>query len=429
MKGSPVADVLLKPGRDKAIRNRHPWIFSGAVERVKGQAEDGAIVTVRDHKGAFLARGYLNRRSQIVVRLLSWDERQPIDDAFWSHRIADAVTRRQALAGRRRRSASKAGGVPETTAYRLIHAEADRVPGLIVDRYGDFLVVQCLTLGIDARRSLIAATLADAAAPAGIYERSDVEVRAQEGLSPQVGVLHGDAPPPEYEIAEHGHRFLVDLAGGQKTGFYLDQRENRSALARYAPGREVLDAFAYSGGFSVYAARAGAGPITLLDVSAEALALAERNLALNGLRRDEDSLQRGDVFEMLRLYRDQGRGFDLIVLDPPKFAPTRRHVQRASRAYKDINLLALKLLRPGGILFSFSCSGGVDEALFQKIVFGAALDARREVQILERLSQGADHPVLLSFPGSAYLKGLVCRVLETGRGYVRAQLFRPSQLP
>jgi len=395
-----VADVLLKPGRDKAIRSRHPWVFSGAIERVKGQAEDGEIVTVRDSKGAFLARGYLNRRSQIVVRLLSWDEREQVDEAFWAGRIAAAIVRRQALAED-----------SDTTAYRLIHAEADRVPGLIVDRYGDFLVVQCLTLGIDVRRSTVAAALREAVPCAGIYERSDVEVRTQEGLSLAVGVLYGDSPPPESEVLEHGLHFLVDLAGGQKTGFYLDQRENRRGLARYARGRETLDAFAYSGGFSVYAARAGAGPITALDVSAEALALAERNLVLNGLRRHQDTVQRGDVFEMLRLYRDQGRSFDLIVLDPPKFAPTRRHVERASRAYKDINLLALKLLRPGGILFTFSCSGGVDAALFQKIVFGAAVDAGREVQIVERLSQGADHPVLLSFPESAYLKGLVCRVL------------------
>ena len=395
-----MADVILKQGRSKAIHNRHPWIFSGAIERVKGQVEDGEIVTVRDHKGAFLARGYLNRRSQIVVRLLSWDENEAVDDAFWARRIAAALARRQPLACD-----------PDTSAYRLIHAEADRLPGLIVDRYGDYLVVQCLTLGIDVRRPSIVAALQDLLPVAGIFERSDVEVRAHEGLSPAVGLLSGDAPPAGYEVVEHGHRFLVDLAAGHKTGFYLDQRENRRAFARYAPGRETLDAFAYSGGFSVYAAHAGAGPITLLDVSADALTLAERNLALNGLQRDEDTFQRGDVFETLRLYRDQGRSFDLIVLDPPKFAPTRRHVQRASRAYKDINLLAIKLLRPDGVLMTFSCSGGVDAALFQKIVFGAALDAGREVQIVERLAQGADHPVLLSFPESAYLKGLVCRVL------------------
>jgi 23S rRNA (cytosine1962-C5)-methyltransferase len=403
-----VVDVLLKPGRDKAIRNRHPWVFSGAVRRIEGQPQDGALVAVRDARGAFLASGYLNTRSQIVVRLLSWEEGEQVDDAFWARRIAGAISRRQALAAD-----------PETTAYRLVHAEADLLPGLIVDRYDDHLVVQCLTLGIAQRRAQIVDALTQAASPAclltgkqaGIYERSDVDVREREGLPPATGLLYGEAPPPELEIVEHGHRFLVDLAHGQKTGFYLDQRENRRALARYAPGGEVLDAFAYSGGFSVYAAHAGARSITLLDASGEALEMARRNLALNGLDGAEVAYERGDVFEMLRLYRDQGRSYDLIVLDPPKFAPTRRHVERASRAYKDINLLAIKLLRPGGILFTFSCSGGVDAGLFQKIVFGASVDAGRDVQVLERLAQGVDHPVLLSFPESSYLKGLVCRAL------------------
>ena len=399
-----MADVFLKKGRDKAIRNRHPWVFSGAVGRIEGQPQEGEVVAVRDAAGAFLARGYLNTHSQIVVRLLSWDEGERIDDAFWARRIAGAMIRRQALTAD-----------PETTAYRLVHAEADLLPGLIVDRYGDHLVVQCLTLGIAQRRAAIVDALAQALSPtgtpAGIYERSDVDVREQEGLPPVTGLLYGEAPPPELEIVEHGHHFLVDLAHGQKTGFYLDQRENRRALARYAQGGDVLDVFAYSGGFSVYAAQAGAQPLVLLDASGEALDMARRNLALNSLERTEIAYERGDVFEMLRLYRDQGRSFDRIVLDPPKFAPTRRHVERASRAYKDINLLAIKLLRPGGILFTFSCSGGVDAGLFQKIVFGASVDAGRDVQILEWLAQGADHPVLLSFPESSYLKGLVCRVL------------------
>jgi 23S rRNA (cytosine1962-C5)-methyltransferase len=400
-----VADLFLKQGRDKAIRNRHPWVFSGAVERVEGQPEDGEVVDVRDAAGAFLARGYLNRRSQIVVRLLSWDEGEPIDEAFWARRVAGAIARRQAQATD-----------PDTTAYRLIHAEADLVPGWIVDHYAGYLVVQCLTLGIAQRRAVLVEALAQVLSPAGIYERSDVEVRAQEGLAPAAGVLYGEAPPPQIEILEHGHRFWVDLAHGQKTGFYLDQRENRRALARYASGhgvqgRTMLDAFAYSGGFSVYAARAGVRSITLLDASSEALDLARRNLQLNGHDLAGVTFDQGDVFEMLRLYRDEGRSFDLIVLDPPKFAPTRRHVERASRAYKDINLLAIKLLRPGGILFTFSCSGGVDAELFQKIVFGASVDAGRDVQVVEWLAQGPDHPVLLSFPESAYLKGLICRAL------------------
>jgi 23S rRNA (cytosine1962-C5)-methyltransferase len=409
-----MADVYLKPKRDKAIRNRHPWVFSGAVDRVEGEVQDGDVVAVRDNRGAYLASGYINRQSQIVVRLLAWDADEQVDERFWRRRLAASLARRRALATDK-----------TTNAYRVVHAEADQLPGLIVDRYGDFLIVQCLTLGVDARRRAIVDALAHEAQSAGlvvrgIYERSDVEVRAQEGLDPVTGPLYGEEPPPDLEILEHDHRFGVDLATGQKTGFYLDQRENRATLARYVhtacdPGATLLDAFAYSGGFSVYAARAGVGPITLLDVSADALARARRNLARNAARdrieRTEDSYEQGDVFAMLRLYRDQGRSYDVIVLDPPKFAPTRRHVDRAARAYKDVNLWALKLLRPGGLLFTFSCSGGVDAGLFQKIVFGAALDAGRQVQIVQRMTQGPDHPVLLSFPESAYLKGLVCRAL------------------
>jgi 23S rRNA (cytosine1962-C5)-methyltransferase len=396
-----MADVVLKPGREKPIRNHHPWVFSGSVGRITGDAEDGNVVAVRDVRGRFLGYGYLNRQSQIVVRLLSWDTEEAIDDVFWERRILAAIARRAPLEQD-----------PLTTAYRLIYAEADRLPGLIVDRYGDYLAIQFLTLGIERHRETIVTALSRALAPAGIYERSDVDVREQEGLPPATGILAGEAPPPEVEVQEHGHRFLVDVAGGQKTGFYLDQRENRRAMARYAAGREVLDAFSFTGAFSVYAAAAGAGSIAQLDSSGEALALARRHMALNGLERADDTYEEGDVFEVLRLYRDRGRSFDVIVLDPPKFAPTRSHVQRAARAYKDINLLALKLLRPGGMLFTFSCSGGVEADLFQKIVFGASIDAEREVQIVESLSQGPDHPVLLSFPESAYLKGLACRVID-----------------
>ena len=398
-----MADVILKEGRDKAVRNRHPWVFSGAVARFTGDTrsmQDGEIVTVCDARGRFLARGYVNRQSQIVVRILSWDEDELIDGAFWHRRIATAIARRSSLAAD-----------PATTAYRLVHAEADLLPGLIVDRYGDFVVVQCLTLGIDRRRETIVEALQGLLSPAGIYERSDVDVRAREGLSPATGVLSGTAPPPTLEIREHDHRFLVDLTKGQKTGFYLDQRENRQALSRYARSQEMLNVFSYTGAFSVYAAASGAGPITNLDTSGEALALARTNMARNSLERPGDTYDQGDAFQVLRGYRDRGRSFDLIVLDPPKFAPTRRHVQRATRAYKDINLLAIKLLRPGGTLFTFSCSGGIDTALLQKIVFGASIDAGRDLQIVAYLAQGPDHPVLLSFPESAYLKGLVCRVL------------------
>jgi 23S rRNA (cytosine1962-C5)-methyltransferase len=368
-----------------------------------GTADDGEIVTVRDARGAFLARGYLNRRSQIAVRLLSWNEQERIDDTFWRQRIERAVARRVSLAVDPR----------TTTAYRLVYAESDLLPGLIVDSYAGFLVVQCLTLGIDQRRETIVDALRQLLSPAGIYERSDVDVREHEGMPSVTGILDGEHPPPEVEIVENGHRFLVDIVGGQKTGFYLDQRDNRQELTKYARGREILNAFSFTGAFSVYAAAAGAGPITDLDSSHEALALARRHMKLNGLIRSDDSYEQADAFQALRRYRDQGRSFDLIVLDPPKFAPTRSHVPRAARAYKDINLLAIKLLRPGGILFTFSCSGGVDAALLQKIVFGASVDAGRDVQIIASLRQGHDHPVLLSFPESAYLKGLVCQVIDS----------------
>jgi 23S rRNA (cytosine1962-C5)-methyltransferase len=393
-------NVYLKKGRDKPVRNRHPWIFAGSIDRIEGAPQDGDIVTVRDARGRFLARGYMNRQSQITIRLLSWNANEQIDDALWRQRIAGAVANRGPLAND-----------PSISAYRVIYAESDLLPGLIVDRYGDLLVAQFLTLGVDLRRDTIISALCAELSPAGIFERSDADVRKQEGLSSRTGLLSGKAPPQELEILENGHRFLVDIAQGQKTGFYLDQRGNRSALSQYAEGREMLNAFSYTGAFSIYAAAAGAGPITNLDTSADALRLAQRNALANDLVRSQDAYQQGDVFEMLRLYRDQGRSFDLIVLDPPKFAPTRSQVQRAARAYKDINLLALKLLRPGGILFTFSCSGGIDAMLFQKIVFSASIDAGREVQIVGTLTQGADHPILLSFPESAYLKGLVCRVL------------------
>jgi 23S rRNA (cytosine1962-C5)-methyltransferase len=396
-----MTDVYLKRGRDKAIRNRHPWVYSGALDRIVGTADDGEVVAVRDARGAFLARGYLNRRSQIAVRLLSWDEQEPIDDAFWQQRIARAVARRASLSAAPR----------TTTAYRLVYAESDLLPGLIVDRYADFAVVQCLTLGINQRKGMIVDALRQSLSPAGLYERSDVDVREHEGLPPATGVLDGEHPPPEVEIAENGHRFLVDIVGGQKTGFYLDQRDNRQELVGYVRDREMLNAFSFSGAFSVYAAAAGAGPITDLDSSLEALTLARKHMQLNGLYRSGDSYEQADAFQALRRYRDQGRSFDLIVLDPPKFAPTRKHVPRAARAYKDINLLAIKLLRPGGILFTFSCSGGVDAALLQKIVFGASVDAERDVQVIAFLTQGPDHPVLLSFPESAYLKGLICQVI------------------
>jgi 23S rRNA (cytosine1962-C5)-methyltransferase len=392
--------LTLKPGREKSVNNRHPWLFSGAIQRSDRDAADGDIVDVYSDAGQWLARGYLNRRSQIQVRLLSWDGGQAIDEGFWRRRLQRAMAGRAALAADE-----------QTGAYRLVHAESDGLPGLVVDRYGDWLVVQCLTLGIERVKPLLARLLAELCRPAGIVERSDVDVREKEGLRPVVGMLAGQAPDGPVEIVEHGHRFLVDLLAGQKTGFYLDQRENRRRVASYCRDARVLNAFSYSGGFAVYALGAGARHVVNLDSSLEALELGERNLALNGFDPDAQAEGvAGDVFQVLRGWRAAGERFDVIILDPPKFAHSQQQVDRASRAYKDINLLAMQLLQSGGVLATFSCSGLVSADLFQKIVFGASVDAGRDAQVIERLSQGPDHPVLLNFPEGEYLKGLVCRV-------------------
>jgi 23S rRNA (cytosine1962-C5)-methyltransferase len=404
--------VRLKPNRDKPVRQGHPWIFSGAIEHIPPVAQDGDVVDVTAADGRWLARGYLNRRSQIQVRLLTWAQ-AAIDDSFWRSRLAAALAVRAAL--------------PEldgTNALRLVNAENDGLPGLTVDRFADYLVLQAGTLAIDQRKQLLARLLLELTGCRGVIERSEMALRRQEGLGPAAGLLAGAAPAGAIEVAENGLRFAVDLEHGQKTGFYTDQRQNRRRFAAYcaayaAANRahgapRVLNAFAYTGAFAVYALSAGASHVTNIDSSVEALELAETNLRLNGF--DPDTAAEGvagDVFTILRDWRDAAAGprFDLIVLDPPKFAQSQQHMERALRGYKDINLLALHLLNPGGILVTFSCSGLVDIALFQKVVFGAAVDARRELQILERLHQSADHPVAITFPEGEYLKGLICRVL------------------
>jgi len=394
-----LAKVLLKRGREKPVLNRHPWIFSGAIQRIEGEVTDGEVVVVADYRGRFLAQGYLNRRSQIAVRLLTWDESEAIGEDFWRRRLERAWASRQALADD-----------PSTDAYRLVNAESDLLPGLILDRYGDYLVAQFLTLGIERWKAELVSLLADLLKPRGIYERSDAGVRKKEGLAQVSGLLHGEEPLNLVEVTENGHRFLVDIKRGHKTGFYLDQRENRQQLTRYCPGREVLNCFAYTGAFAVYAAAARAGRITNVESSAETLELAQRNMGLNGFADRDDEYVEGDVFQVLREYRDQGHSFDLIILDPPKFAYSQHQVESACRGYKDINLLAMQIMAPGGILFTFSCSGRVSPDLFQKVLFGASIDAGRDVQIVEKLSQASDHPILLTFPESEYLKGLVCWV-------------------
>jgi 23S rRNA (cytosine1962-C5)-methyltransferase len=397
----PTAILTLKKGRQKPVLNRHPWIFSGAVQSVQGSPAPGDIVDIADRGQNFLARAYYNPQSQIQARILTWDPAEAIDDAFWRRRLEQARNGRFSL-----------NLQPQTNAFRLVNAEADGLPGLIVDQYGDYLVLQCLTLGIDRRKDQLIALLADLFQPQGIIERSDVDVRHKEGLTASSGLVWGQAPPADYTIRENGLTFAVDLLQGHKTGFYLDQRDNRALVGQphVVAGQTVLNLFAYTGGFAVYAAAQQAGRIINVDSSAEALAQAESNIALNGWRRPQDEYLAGDAFEVLRYYRDEGEQFNVIVLDPPKFAHSRRDIDNACRGYKDLNWLALRLLRPGGWLATFSCSGLISADLFQKVLFGAAVDAGRHTQIIRRLTQAEDHPVALTFPESAYLKGFLCRV-------------------
>lgn len=390
--------VILKVGRADSVARRHPWIFTGAIDRVLGQPQAGDQVIVRSAEGVALGVGAYSPRSQIQVRLWSFDPEQKIDRDFLANRLA------QAFAGRRAQLEQPDGGC------RLVNAESDFLPGLIIDRYAGCLVLQISSAGIDRLRPLLIELLPELLPEIRtIYERSDLDVRAKEGLEPRVGKLWGSELPPHSMIREGQNRFIVDVRSGHKTGFYLDQVLSRQALARHAPGREVLNAFSYTGAFAVVALRAGATKVTNVDTSAPALALASENASLNELDLDKLENVEGNVFSVLRGWRAEGRLFDLIVLDPPKFVDSKAHLDRAARGYKDINLLAFQLLRPRGLLLTFSCSGLMPAELFQKIVADAALDARRNVQLIERLGPPADHPLAMSFPEGHYLKGLVCR--------------------
>ncbi len=394
-----MASVILKPGREKAVLRRHPWVFSGAVQKVKGHPGPGDWVSVLDSRGRFLAWGTYSPRSQIRVRLWAWEEGALLTPGLLRQRLHAAYARRQAWLD------------PEhTNAYRVVFGEADGLPGLIVDRYADTAVVQFLSVGVERWRETLADLILELPGIARVYERSDSEVRHLEGLEPRQGPLRGEAPPDRLRIRENGLAFWVDVQHGHKTGFYLDQRPNRQFVRTLAAGRRVLNAFAYTGGFAVYALAGGAASVLSVDTSADALALGRENVALNALPDERALWLEGDVFAVLRDFHRRGERFDLIILDPPKFAATAAQVPRAARGYKDINRLAFLLLEPGGVLVTFSCSGGVDAALFQKIVADAALDAGVEGRIVARLTQGPDHPVALPYPEAAYLKGLVVTV-------------------
>jgi 23S rRNA (cytosine1962-C5)-methyltransferase len=390
--------IVLKPGREKSLQRRHPWIFSGAVERVEGHPGTGDTVEVRSAQGGFLAWAAYSPESQISARVWDWREGIRIDTEFFASRLRRAIARREPLL--------RPGTAP---AARLVHGEADGLPGVVIDRFAGWIVLQLSSAGAWRWRDDIARLAAELTGLPHVFERSDADVLALEGLAPRVAAITGTEPPANLAIEEHGLRFEVDPRHGHKTGFYLDQRDNRALLRDRSSEREVLDCFCYTGGFTVNALAGGAARVTAIDSSAEAIAAARHHLRLNGLQEERAELIEGDVFALLRKFRDQARKFDLIVLDPPKFAPTAAHAEKAARAYKDINLWALKLLRPDGMLLTFSCSGGIPRELFQKIVAGAATDAGVEVRVLDHLSAAADHPVALNFPEGEYLKGLLCQ--------------------
>lgn len=413
----PTPTVTIRKGREKPIRNQHPWIFSGAIYKVE-DATPGDIVTVIDHAGHFLARGYWNPKSAIQVRLLTWQD-EPIDEAWWRQMLQRAIN-------------SRATQAEVSHACRLVNAENDFLPGLIVDKYGAWVVLQALTLYIDQQKDMIANLLADLLKPKGIYERSDVDVREKEGLQQTKGLLWGEEPPERIEINVLS-KMLIDIRNGHKTGTYLDQFGNFSSmthiirdlerLSKSERPTQMLNTFSYTGGFALAASRvphssavsvdtfAGGTHCVNVDASYDALELAEQNFHLNDFAKNISAeFIQADVFEYLRDCVERGDEYDIVILDPPKFAHNKQQVQSASRGYKDINLNAFKIIRPGGYLMTFSCSGAINRDLFQKIVFGALADSGRRAQLIEHLSASDDHPVALTFPEGEYLKGLLLRV-------------------
>lgn len=391
-------DLQLKPKAAVQAHHFHPWVFSQGILPHASEPQSGEVVRVFDDTGQFVAYAHYSQKSKIALRLLSWQESEIVDADWYFDRIQQSI--------RLRLPKNK---LKPNLANRLIYSESDRLPGLIVDAFGEYLVVQILSAGMERVRALIFEQLLKLLKPKGILELSDAEVRKLEGLESRI-IWQFGSDPGEMSITEHRVSFALNLINGQKTGFYLDQAINRPRVAAYVKGKDVLDAFCYSGGFGIHALKAGAKSVRFLDNSQPALEILKTNLSQNGIDPEVVSIDQGDVFHALRKYRDAARSFDVIVLDPPKFAPTHASLGHASRAYKDINLWAMKLLRRDGILATFSCSGALDQTGFQRIIQYAAMDAERDVQILERLSQAPDHPVRLAFPESDYLKGLILRV-------------------
>ena len=388
--------IILKKGREVPVLRGHPWIFSGAIEEIDGNANAAGVADVFDWEKHWIARGLFSPKSQIRVRLLTW-QKEEIDGEFFFRRISRSLSIRESFLSR------------VTNAYRIVNGEGDFLPGLIVDRYNEFLVCQFFTAGMDCFKPLIVESLSNLLSAKGIFEKSEGRVRDEEGIEPSVGVLAGEPPPELIAIEENGFKFVIDLRRGQKTGFFLDQRDSRAFLSTIATDRKILNCFSYSGAFSVYALGGGAKEVVSLDSSRPGLELAERNLALNGFEVGGSELLKGDAFTYLK---ECDTAFDIIVLDPPSLARKRGDVDGATGGYKFLNLHALRHVKPGGFLLTFSCSQHLSIDLFQKVVFGAAVDAGRKVTVLKRLGHPIDHPVSLHHPEGEYLKGLVLRVLD-----------------
>lgn len=394
-----MAELILEPGKERSVMRRHPWIFAGSIATLHGRAHAGDTVEIHSAKGQMLGHAAFSPNSQIRARMWNFDAQESVDHAFFKRRVAQSVARR-----------TRHPHLADQDGLRLIHGESDGLPGVIADRYGDVVVLQLTSAGGEKWKDAIVSALAQATGCKCIYERSDSDVRRLEGLEPRSGVAYGELPE-SVTISENGVRMEVDVVNGHKTGFYLDQRDNRKLTGELARDRCMLNCFCYTAGFSLQALAGGASSVLSIDSSGPALETARRNLALNPqLDSNRAEWLEADVFEALRQLRSQGRKFDLIVLDPPKFAPSAAHAQRAARAYKDINMLGFRLLNPGGILMTYSCSGGIGLELFQSIVAGAAVDAGVDARILHRLGAGADHPIGLAVPEGEYLKGLACQI-------------------
>lgn len=398
MAKSEVPVVVLNAGKEKSASRNHPWIFSGAIHHVVGEPKAGDTVEVRSAHGEFLGLAAYSSESQIRCRLWTFQERTPIDRNFFSKIIDRAINNRLC----------RGFDVNDPkSAFRLINAENDGIPGCIVDKYADILSIEILSVGAERFRQTLYELLVEKIHPRGILERCDSDVRVKEGLPLRKQAVYGDVPKIPVEMIENGIKFDVDVWNGHKTGYYLDQRDARFNVGKYAKAKHVLNCFSYTGGFGLFALQNGAKLVTEVDVSKDALAIADSLIQKNGFDKANVELVEADVFAYLRKCRDSRKTFDLIILDPPKFIESKSHLEKGARGYKDINLLALKLLAPHGMLATFSCSGLMEMNLFQKIVADAALDAHRNVQIIERFGQPSDHPVKTSFPEGQYLKGLL----------------------